>query len=56
MSSADVSRAQYAVTRLFRKGSLIRVDQKTGATKKYLYRSNGKPFNGEAMAPRKKGA
>jgi hypothetical protein len=35
---------------------LIRVDQKTGATKKYLSRSHGKPFNGEPMAPRRKGA
>jgi DNA-binding MarR family transcriptional regulator len=64
MSSSDIAAATHmsisntnaALTRLFRKGYLIRVDQKTGATKKYLYWSNGKPFNGEAMVPRKKGA
>jgi predicted transcriptional regulator len=64
MSSSDIAAATHmsisntnaALTWLFRKGYLIRVDQKTGTTKKYLYRSKGKPFNGEAMAPRQKGA
>jgi DNA invertase Pin-like site-specific DNA recombinase len=52
----SISNTNMALSLLFRKGYLIRADQKTGTTKKYLYRSNGKPFKGEAMVPRKKGA
>ena len=64
LSSSDIAAAiNYSISNtntylslLFRAGYLIRVEQKTGNTKKYLYRSNGRPFNGEPMMPRRKGA
>ena len=52
----SISNTNLFLSLLFRAGYLIRVDQKTGNTKKYLYRSNGKPFKGEPMMPRRKGA
>jgi hypothetical protein len=52
----SISNTNLFLSLLFRVGYLIRVEQKTGNTKKYLYRSSGKPFKGEPMMPRKKGA
>jgi hypothetical protein len=47
----SIANTNLFLVRLFRAGYLLRVAHVNKNVTKYLYRSNGKPFGGEAMSP-----